>query len=164
MTRGWAPGGLSIDYLEVLVYSHAIMASKVYQRTRMIAACKFARSWPPSASSKSFDHGLQVSLQVCTITASKCMSNLAWLRPASSARSWSPNASPNLLNQYRGVEIYGHSIAATKYISKLARLRPASLYDHGLQVHLQNCWITILECIYMFPRPEPPSVSANTLD
>ena len=69
-----------------------------------------ARSWRPSASPNSLDHGLQVHLQTRSITASKCISKLA--------RYWPPSSLDYGL-QFR-------SITASKCISKLARSRPRS--------------------------------------
>jgi hypothetical protein len=127
------------------------------------------RSWPPSASPNSLDHGLQV----CTNIASKCISKLARLRPPSASLSYSitpskgiskrarsrrPIASSNQHNHGLPVHMIiaskciskltplwppsaalSYSISASKCSSKLAQSRPPSSHDHSLQVHLQTC-------------------------
>jgi len=56
------------------------------------------------------------------------------------------------------------TMMASEGIFKLVQSRPPSLCDHGLQVHFQTGFIKISECIAKFSRPQPPSVSQNTLD
>ena len=53
---------------------------------------------------------------------------------------------------------------ASQFSSKLVQSRPLSSHNHSLQVHLHTRSITILECISMFTRSMPPTVSPNTLD
>ena len=106
----------------------------MYLQTCMITACKFARSWPPSAY-----------LQTRSITASKCIPILARLPP--------PSVSPNSLHHRLQVHLQTRSITASKGISRLDRLRPASSHDHGLQVHIST-----------LARSRPPSASPNSLD
>jgi len=78
-------------------------------------ASKFTRSQPWSASPNSHNYGLQVHLQIRSITASKCISRLARLQPLS--------ASSNLL--YPSVQVYleTRSIRASECISKLTPSR-----------------------------------------
>jgi len=98
---------------------------------------KLARLWPPS----SLDPRLQLYLRTRLITASTL------------PRSWPLSVFPNSLDY----GLQSRSITASKCISKLAPLqRP--------QLHLQTPLITISECISMFTRSRPPSVSPSTLD
>jgi len=85
----------SLDYsLQVHLHTRLITASKCISKlgrlrplsvlqTCSITASKFARSWPPSASTHSLDHGLQVHLHTGSIMASECISKLARSRPRS---------------------------------------------------------------------------------
>jgi len=101
-----APIAPSIDRLHELIQSPSITAStcispkllnyrlQVYLQTRSITDCKFAQSWPTSASPDSLDYGLQVHvsklaqswplsayLQTRSIMASKCIPTLVRLWP-----------------------------------------------------------------------------------
>ena len=132
---------LSIDYLQVLIYSPSIIAcckciSKLDRSQLGVHLCvhsisaskcmsKLARSRPPSASLSSLNLGLQLHLPTCSITASQCISEFT--------QCWSPIASPTLL-------------------------------DHGLKVRLQTRWIMASECISEFTWSRPRSASLNLLD
>ena len=97
---------------------------------------KLARLWPPC----SLNSGLQLYLRTRLITASKL------------ARSRLLSVFPNSLDY----GLQSRSITPSKCISKLVPFqRP--------QVHLQSPLITISECISMFTRSRPPSVSPSTL-
>ena len=131
------------------------------QSTASRYSSKLAWLQPPSLH----NHGIQVHLQPCSIPTSKCISKLAQLQP--------PNASSNFLNYslqsshdhgLPSANIQTHSIMASKYMSKLARLRPPSSHDHALQVHLYTHSTKISECISIFTRSRPGSVSPNMLD
>ena len=112
------------------------------------------RSWPPSASANSLDHGLQVHLWV--------------------TRSQPPSASPNLLDHGLQVHLWVHSILTSKCIAKLDWSRPLSSHDHGLQVHLRTRSITACNCISEFnlisaskcipklAESQPPSASLSS--
>jgi len=93
------------------------------------------RSWPPSASPNSPDHGHQVHLQICTIMASKCISEFTRSRPQSVSpillhhglqvhTSWSPSVCPKSLDYDLQVLFWVHSITPSQCTSKLARSRP----------------------------------------
>jgi len=114
-----------------------------------------ARSWPPSVSPNSLDHGLQVYLQTRSITASKCISKLARSRP--------PSVSPDSLDY--GLQV--RTIMASMCISKLARSQPPSAslssLDLSLKVHLQTRSITASKCISEFMITASKCIS-NTLD
>jgi len=69
------------------------------------------RSWPPSGSPNSLDHGLQTLLLLHLISASKCISNLARSHP------------PCLHDYSLLVHLQTCSLTASKYISKLTRSR-----------------------------------------
>jgi len=134
LKRVSAPGAPSIDCLTVLVQTHLVMASR------------FARSWPPSASTHWPDHNLGVHLYAHSITASKWISKLSWLRPRS--------PSPNLLDHGLQVYLQPRSITASKSISSFTRSRPPGVFsnplDYCLQVRLQTRWITFSERISEF--------------
>jgi len=92
------------------------------------------RSWSPSASPNSLDHGLQVHLQTRSITTSKCISQLH-------------DFSLQMHLQTR-------SITASMCISELNMI-PASkciseLLDLDLQMHLQTRSIMASKCISEF--------------
>jgi len=146
---------------------------------------------PPSTPPISLDHGLQLHLPTCSITASKsiyelhdpgvemdlqirsitaskcisvfnlisaskCISKLARVLPSKCIsqfpQSWHPSASPNSTDY--GVK--DHTVTASKCILKLDRLRPASAslcsLDHGLPVHLQPRFITASKFISLFTQ------------
>ena len=119
-----------------------------------------ARSWPPSASPISLDHGLQVHLQTRSITASKCISNLARLRPAilhkhglqvhlqtrsmtisecisKFTRSLPPSVSPNMLHYRHQVDLQTRLITASEYISEFPRSSSSGAPQIALKHHLQ---------------------------
>jgi hypothetical protein len=91
------------------------------------------RSWPPSASSISLEHILQVYLQTRTITASKLV------------RSWPSRAN-----------LQTYSIMTYKCISKLAQSRPPivshNTLDNCRQMHLQTSPLTGPEYFSEFTR------------
>ena len=101
---------------------------------------KVARSWPPSASRKLLDYGVQVYLQTRSNMASRF------------ARSWPPSALTQSLDHGLQGYLQNRSITALKCISIVARLLPPSLYDFSLQVHLQTRLITASEFIFEFTR------------
>jgi len=144
MKRVSAPGAPSIDCLTVLVQTHLVMASR------------FARSWPPSASTHWLDHNLGVHLYAHSITASKWISKLSWLRPRS--------PSPNLLDH--GLQT--RSITASKCISNLAQSQSRSpslvSFDHGLQVYFQIRSITASKCVSKLAGSRSRRVSLSSLD
>ena len=74
---------------------------------------RLARSLSRSASLCSLDHGLQVYLQIRSITVSKCLSNVARSRP--------PSVSLSSLNVSFQVHIQTGSTAAPKCISEFTR-------------------------------------------
>ena len=92
----------------------------MHLQTRSIIASKcistLARSWPPSASPSSLNHGLQVHLWVHLITRSS-------------------SASLNSLDHDLGVHLWVQSITASKRISTYTRLPHLSaspnLLEHG---------------------------------
>jgi len=100
---------------------------QVYLQTRIITACKFARSWPPSAY-----------LQTLLITANKCISKLARLRPpqvhsitpskciSKYPRLPPPSASPKLLDHSLGVYLWVHSIVIFRRTSNCSQAPPAA--------------------------------------
>jgi len=75
---------------------------QVYLQTGSITASKFARSWPPSASTHSLDHSLHVHVQTCLNTVYECITRLPWVEP--------PSVSPNSLDYDLGVLLYVCSI------------------------------------------------------
>jgi len=87
---------------------------QVYLQTRLIMACKFARSWPPSALPNSLDYGLKVPM----IVASKCIS-------------------PNLLDHSLPVYFQICLITASMCISTVAHSRPRSISLSSLHRHFQ---------------------------
>jgi hypothetical protein len=121
-----SPSAPSFDRLQVLVQPCSTMASKCISN--------LARSMPPSVSPNLLDHGLQVYLQMRSITACKFIP------------SQPPNVSPNLLDYGLQLNIQTRSITASKCISRPARFRPASSHNHGLQVYLQTRSITASTC------------------
>ena len=74
---------------------------------------KLAQSRSRSASLRSLNQGLQVSLQICSITASKCICKVARSRP--------PCASLSSLNISLQVRIQTRLITASKCISEFTR-------------------------------------------
>ena len=148
-----APGAppidrLLIDHLQVLLQPRSIIA--FYK-----CISKLARSRPQSASLSSLDLGLQVDLQIHSITVSPCISEYT--------QSRSPIASLNLLDHGLQVHLWFHSSFVSKCIFKLARSRPSAFtpsrppsaspnsLDHSLRVYLcvhsivilrrtPNCW------------------------
>jgi len=148
MNRVSSLGAPSIDRLQVLVQSRSITASKCIS--------KLARSRPPSVSTNSLQHGLQVHLsstldlglpvhvQTRAIAASECISKLAPLRPPSSH------------SQDLQVHLLTRSITASKCISKLARLRSRSAslssLNQRLQVYLQIRSVTASKSISKVAR------------
>ena len=120
----------------------------MHLQTRSIAASKFARSWPLSASPNSLDYGLQVRLQTRSITIPECISKFT--------RSWPPSVSPNTLDYHLQVHLQTHSITASKCISILARSR-----SWGTSVVHS---ITASQCVFKYARSCPRSVSLSSLD
>jgi hypothetical protein len=133
MERVSALGVPSINYRQVFIQTHVIMASK------------FARPWTPSTSPNSLDYGLQVHLQIRSTTASKLTQSpplSAYLQTLSITtskcvskltQSWPPSVCPSSLD-------YGlHSIS------------PNTLH-YCFQGHLQTRWITASECVSEFTR------------
>jgi len=142
---------LQINRLLVLPQSRSILASKCIST--------HAQSWPPSASPKSLDHGLQVHLQSRSIMASNCISNLAQLR--------SPSASPNSFDHGLQMYLQTRSITVFKCISKLTWIRPPSAspksLDQGLQLDLHTQLIAASKCISKLGQSQPRSVSLCSL-
>jgi len=94
---------------------------QVYLRSRLFAASKFARSWPPRASPNSFNDALGVHPLVHSITASKCISNFARLLP--------PSVSPNLTDHDLGVYHGVHSIIIFRHTLNCSQALPAASPD-----------------------------------
>jgi len=111
LTNWWIeskhPAGLQV------LFQPCSIGLQVHLQTRLITAStcisEFTRSWPPSASPNSLDHGLQVRI----IMASKRISKLGW--------SWSASASPKSLDYGLQVHRWVHLITASQCITKLAR-------------------------------------------
>jgi len=115
------------------------------------------RSWPPSASSNSLDHGLQLHLWVTRSrppSASPNSLDHGLQVHLSVSRSQPPSASPNSLNHGLQVHLWvqldlglqvhleTHTITASKCIPELL--------DHGLPVLLQPHSITASKCMSEF--------------
>jgi hypothetical protein len=118
-------------------------------QTRLITPSKFARSWPPSVSTHSLDHCLQVHLHTRSIAAFKCIGKLARLRP--------PSASPYSLDHSLQVYRETHLIMASKCISKFARSRPPKCIFKLARSRPPKC-------ISILPRSRPRHVSQSSLD
>jgi hypothetical protein len=101
----------------------------VYLQTCSITASKVTRSWPPSASTHSLDHCLQVHLETLSITPSNCISKLVQSQPSS--------VSLNPPDYGLQVDLHSCLITASNCISKLTQSRAPSestnSLDHGLQ-------------------------------
>jgi len=121
-----------------------IMASQVDLQTGSISACKFAQSWPASASPFSHDYGLQVDLCVCTLPASKWISKLA---PSQRTRLYLGSLDP-------GIQVHLHNDCITAF--KFAQLWPPTesplSHNYGLQVHLWFHYISVSMCITMLSQ------------
>jgi len=115
------------------------------------------RSWPPSASPNSLDHGLQVHLWVQlhlglevhletrTIMASKCISEFT--------RSWPPSSYNNGLQ----VHVQTRPITASKFATSCPPSASQNSLDYGLQMHLWVHSIRSSQCISKLARSWPPS-------
>ena len=115
-------------------------------------ASNLVRSLLLSVSPNLDDYGLQVRTDI----ASEYISKLA--------RSRSCSESLSSLNHGLLVSHQIPSITAFQFISKLAQLWPPSSHTHGHQVTLQSRLITISECLPMFTRTRPTSISPHILN
>jgi len=128
--------------------------------TSRLTASKYtsnlARSWPPSATPHSLDHGLYVYLHTRSITASSWISELALLQP------------PYPHDHGLQVHLQTRLIKTSKCMSKLARLRPPCASPnrliYALGVYLQTRSITASICICKLARSRPPRASSTSLD
>jgi hypothetical protein len=127
---------------------------------------------PPHTPPITYDHGLQVHLQTCSIAASKCISELHALGVQIHLQTHSIMAS-NCISEF-------NLILASKCISEFIRtwppsssrsstcFRPPSEYlsslNYGLQVHLWVHSIVASKYISLFTRSWPPSASLSSLN
>jgi len=147
-TLPWSrSGGTSLIWID-----HGL---QVYPWKCSITTAKCISKLDPVWSPKSLDCVVLVYLQTLSIPAykgiwklallrspyslnhclTKCMSKLARLRP--------PGESPNML----GYILQTRSIMASKCIINLGQVWHPSSHNHGRQVHLHPCSITISGCI-----------------
>jgi len=99
-----------------------------------------ARSWPPSASRHTLDHGIRLNLQCRSITGSKC------------AQSWPPSE-----------HLESRSKTGSKWDSKLALSRPRMVSPISLDYGIQVRTIIVSKCISNLGWLQPPSSNDHGL-